>query len=66
VETGPDRWEKGRLRQKGRKVSATFCEQKVAKKLYESGLWAMSATTPITQHNKSFCGAFFKKRLLSF
>jgi hypothetical protein len=50
---------------RAKKVSASFCEQKEAKKLYEPGLWAMSATTPQAQHNKSFCGAFFKKRLLS-
>jgi hypothetical protein len=30
-----------------------------------AGPWAVSAPTPTAQHNKSFCGAFFKKRLLS-
>jgi hypothetical protein len=44
---------------------ATFCEQKVAKKLYEFGPWALAPTTPMARHNESFCAAFFKKRLLS-
>jgi hypothetical protein len=48
-------------RKRGR---STFCEQKVAKKLYEIGSWALAATQPMAQHRKSFCGAFFKKRLL--
>jgi hypothetical protein len=46
----------------GRK--ATFCEQKVAKKLCYAGPEAVSLATPMAQHNKSFCAAFFKKRLL--
>jgi hypothetical protein len=49
-----------------KKVRPTFCEQKVAKKLFYAGSWALAATQPVAQHNKSFCGAFFKKRLLSF
>jgi hypothetical protein len=43
---------------------ATFCEQKVAKKLCYAGLWAMSPTMPQAQHKRSFCAAFFKKRPL--
>jgi hypothetical protein len=43
---------------------ASFCEQKEAKKLYYAGPWALSLTTPMAQHNKNFCAAFFKKRLL--
>jgi hypothetical protein len=38
----------------------TFCEQKVAKKLCYAGPWALSATTPMAQHNKNFCAAFLK------
>jgi hypothetical protein len=41
------------------KGKATFCEQKVAKKLYESGLWALSGTTPIAQHSQKFLRRFF-------
>jgi hypothetical protein len=48
------------------KGSTSFCEQKEAKKLYESGPRALSVTMPMTQHNKNFCAAFFKKRPLSF
>jgi hypothetical protein len=43
----------------------SFCEQKEAKKLYDSGLWALSPTQPMTQRKRSFCAAFFKKRPLS-
>jgi hypothetical protein len=50
-------------REKGK---TSFCEQKEAKKLFYAGPEALSPTKPITQHNKSFCAAFFKKRLLSF
>jgi hypothetical protein len=42
----------------GRK--ATFCEQKVAKKLCYAGPWALSLTQPMAQHQKSFCAAFFR------
>jgi hypothetical protein len=45
---------------------ASFCEQKEAKKLYYAGPWAVSPLPPMTQHKRSFCAAFFKKRLLSF
>jgi hypothetical protein len=31
-----------------------------------AGPWALSPTTPMAQHSKSFCAAFFKKRPLSF
>jgi hypothetical protein len=47
------------------KGSTSFCEQKEAKKLFYAGLGAASATTPMAQHNKNFCAAFFKKRLLA-
>jgi hypothetical protein len=47
------------------KGKASFCEQKETKKLFYAGPWAVSATTPMAQHKKSFCAAFFKKRLLS-
>jgi hypothetical protein len=48
-----------------KKGKASFCEQKEAKKLFYAGPWALSPTPPMAQHNKSFCGAFFKKRLLA-
>ncbi|HVE20802.1 MAG TPA: hypothetical protein VNC39_02410 [Acidocella sp.] len=41
---------------------ASFCEQKEAKKLYLSWTMGVVADTAHAQHNKSFCGAFFKKR----
>jgi hypothetical protein len=44
------------------KGKATFCEQKVAKKLYFAGPWAVSETTPTTQHNRSFLRRFFSKK----
>jgi hypothetical protein len=44
---------------------ASFCSQKEAKKLLYAGPWALSPTLPLAQHKTSFCGAFFKKRLLS-
>jgi hypothetical protein len=44
---------------KTKKVSATFCEQKVAKKLCYAGPWAVSAPTPMAQHNKKFLRRFF-------
>jgi hypothetical protein len=43
-----------------KEVRPTFCEQKVAKKLYESGPWALSVTKPMAQGNKNFCAAFLK------
>jgi hypothetical protein len=49
-----------------RERKASFCEQKEAKKLCYAGLWALSPTTPIAQQIRSFCAAFFKKRLLPF
>jgi hypothetical protein len=45
----------------GEEGEATFCEQKVAKKLCYAGPWAMSSTQSQAQRNKSFCAAFFKK-----
>jgi hypothetical protein len=42
--------------------SATFCEQKVAKKLYDSGSRALAPTQPEAQHNKSFLRRFFSKK----
>jgi hypothetical protein len=50
---------------KANQGKATFCEQKVAKKLCYAGSWALWATTPMTQHSKKFLRRFFKKRLLS-
>jgi hypothetical protein len=46
------------------KGRTTFCEQKVAKKLYDSGSWALAPPTPMTQHNKNFCAAFPKSGCL--
>ena len=47
-----------------RKKETTFCEQKVAKKLYF--FWAVLVSPPpMARRNKNFCAAFFKKRLLS-
>ena len=50
---------------KGREGRASFCGQKEAKKLFYAGPEAMSPTTPMPQHERSFCAAFFKKRPLS-
>jgi hypothetical protein len=41
------------------KGSASFCEQKEAKKLFCS--WAVLVSPPRAQPSKSFCAAFFKK-----
>jgi hypothetical protein len=51
---------------KHREGKASFCEQKEAKKLFYAGPGALSRTKPQAQHKRSFCAAFFKKRLLSF
>jgi hypothetical protein len=45
---------------KKQKASATFCEQKVAKKLYYAGSWALSLTQSQAQHNKVFAPLFSK------
>jgi hypothetical protein len=45
----------------GKKVSATFCEQKVAKKLYYAGPQATSAPTPMAQRKQKFLRRFFQK-----
>jgi hypothetical protein len=45
--TGNHAWE---VQQEEEKVKATFCEQKVAKKLFNAGPWAVWATTPMAQH----------------
>jgi hypothetical protein len=42
---------------------ASFCEQKEAKKLCESGLCGFHRPRP--RSSKSFCAAFFEKRPLS-
>jgi hypothetical protein len=42
-----------------KKGSATFCEQKVAKKLCYAGPWALSATMPMAQHRQKFLRRFF-------
>jgi hypothetical protein len=39
--------------------------KKKQKNFINAGPWALSATQPMAQQNKSFCGAFFKKRLLA-
>jgi hypothetical protein len=39
----------------------TFCEQKVAKKLYDSGSWALARTTPMTQHEQKVFAALISK-----
>jgi hypothetical protein len=44
-----------------RKSKATFCEQKVAKKLYYAGPGAFAPTTPMAQHSKKFLRRFFQK-----
>jgi hypothetical protein len=49
---------------KRNKGKASFCEQKEAKK--RLFIWAVLVSPPPAQTNKSFCAAFFKKRLLSF
>jgi hypothetical protein len=47
-------------------ASSSFSEEKGTKKTFLC--WAMGAgeITPEAQSHKSFCGAFFKKRLLAF
>jgi hypothetical protein len=44
------------------KVSTTFCEQKVAKKLYSPGPWAAAPSRPTAQSHKVF-GAGIDKRV---
>ncbi|HEY1857736.1 hypothetical protein [Acidocella sp.] len=39
--------------------------KKKQKNFIYAGPWALSVTSPMAQHNKNFCGAFFKKRPLS-
>jgi hypothetical protein len=38
--------------------------KKQQKNFVNAGPWAMAPTTPMAQHRKSFCAAFFKKRPL--
>jgi hypothetical protein len=45
------------------KVSTTFFEKKVAKKLFV--LWALALAAPQPAGNKSFLVLFFKKELLA-
>jgi hypothetical protein len=45
-------------------LSTSFCEQKEAKKLLLIWTWGVGVTTPMAQSHRSFCAAFFKKRLL--
>jgi uncharacterized protein (DUF2384 family) len=48
------------------KASTSFSEEKEAKKdFFESDSAALKTPTPDDQIQKSFCAAFFKKRLLS-
>jgi hypothetical protein len=42
-----------------------FVNKKKQKNFIYAGPWALSVTSPMAQHNKNFCGAFFKKRPLS-
>jgi hypothetical protein len=44
----------------------TFCEQKVAKKLFYAGLWALSPITPIAQIRNKFLRRFFQKAAAFF
>jgi hypothetical protein len=46
------------------KASTSFCEQKEAKKLFESGARALSLPQPMPQHRRSFLFLFFKKEML--
>jgi hypothetical protein len=48
------------------KLSTSFCEQKEAKKLYESGAWALAQRQPMAQSQRSFLVLFLKKRTASF
>jgi hypothetical protein len=41
-----------------------FVDKKKQKNFFYAGPWALPATMPMAQRNKSFCAAFFKKRLL--
>jgi hypothetical protein len=44
----------------------SFSEEKEAKRLFcYVGTWALAAPQPTARRDKSFCAAFFKKRLLS-
>jgi hypothetical protein len=52
------------VNQSGRK--ATFCEQKVAKKLYDAGPWALSGTKPMAQHKQKFFAPLFFKKAATF
>jgi hypothetical protein len=44
-----------------KKVSASFSEEKEAKKLLEAGLWALAVQCPWPNISKVFCAAFFQK-----
>jgi len=46
------------------KRSASFCEQKEAKKLFYSGPWALAATQPMAQIQKSLLVLFFRREHL--
>jgi hypothetical protein len=48
----------------GVKQSASFFIKKEAKKFLDAGPWALSATPPMAEINKSFLVLFFKKELL--
>jgi hypothetical protein len=43
----------------------SFSEEKEPKRLFESGSWALAATKPMAQSNKSFLLLFFKKEVPS-
>jgi hypothetical protein len=48
-----------------RREGLLFVNKKKQKNFIYAGPWALSPTQPMAQHNRSFCAAFFKKRLLS-
>jgi hypothetical protein len=48
----------------GVRKAVLFLQKKNQKDSDESGQWACTASRPMSQSQKSFCAAFFKKRLL--
>jgi hypothetical protein len=50
----------------GEQGKATFCEQKVAKKLYAAGPEALSPTMPQAQRRKVFAPLLIEKAAASF
>jgi hypothetical protein len=58
------KYQEGFRRQLGKSAEWEAAVQRAEERL-NAGSWALSPTPPMIQHNKSFCAAFFKKRLLS-